>query len=51
MVKVTLSFISQGIGKFNFFPQGTESCQNLRYESLIIVDLEICNLAVLNIEK
>ena len=34
------------------FSQGSENCQNLRYESLIIADLkyiEISSLAVLNI--
>ena len=34
------------------FSQGNENCQNLRYESLIIVDLkyiEVSSLAVFNI--
>ena len=38
MIKVAFSFNSQGIEKHGLFSQRTEECQNLRYESLIIVD-------------
>ena len=38
MVKIVLRFKSQGIEIIELFSQGTEGCQNLRYESLIIVD-------------
>ena len=53
MVKVALSFKSQGIKKIELFSQGAKDCQNLRYESLIIVDpkyIKVFSLAVLNIK-
>ena len=53
MVKIALVFKSQGIEKIDLFSQGTENCQNLRHESLIIVNpkyIEIFSLSVLNVE-
>ena len=53
MVKITFSFKSKGIEEIELFFQGTEECQNLRYECLIIIDpkyIEISSLAVLNIK-
>ena len=53
MVQVTFSFKSKGIEEIELFFQGTEECQNLRYECLIIIDpkyIEISSLAVLNIQ-
>ena len=49
MVKVALSFKSQGIKKIELFSQGTEDCQNLGYESLSIDPkrIEISGVAVL----
>ena len=47
------SFKSQEIEKIELFSQGTDECQNLRYECLIIVDpkyIEISILALLNIK-
>ena len=38
MVKVAFSFKSKRIETLELFSQGTENCQNLRYESLIIAD-------------
>ena len=52
MVKVCFSFKSQLIERSELFSQGTEDCQSLGYESLIIVDrkyVEISGLVVLNI--
>ena len=51
MVQVAFNFKSQGIENIELFYQGTNDCQNLRYEILIIVDpkyVEISGLAVLN---
>ena len=53
MVQVTYSFKSKGIEEIELFFQGTEECQNVRYECLIIIDpkyTEISSLAVLNIQ-
>ena len=48
MVKVAFTFKLQGIQKIELY------CQNLRYESLIVVDpkyIENSNLSVLNIKQ
>ena len=53
MPYVTFSLKYQVIEKIDLFSQGTEDCQNVRCESLIIVDskcIEISSLAVLNIK-
>ena len=53
VVKVAFKFKSQGTEKIEIFSQGTKERQNLRYESLIIIDPkneEISSLAVLNIK-
>ena len=54
MVKVAFSFKSLGIEKrIELISQGSENCQNLRYESLIIVDhnyVEMPSFTVLNIK-
>ena len=38
MVQVTFRFKSKGIEEIELFFQGTEECQNLRYECLTIID-------------
>ena len=51
--KLLLASNPKGLKKFHFFPQGTENCRNLRYESLIVVnlkDVEISSLAFLSIK-
>ena len=53
MVNIVYSFKSQGTESLEFFAQGIENCQNLRYESLVIVDRkyeEIFSLTVLNVK-
>ena len=45
--KLLLAFKSQGTEKIDLFSKGAENCQNLTYESLIIVDpksIEISSL-------
>ena len=54
VVKVAYSFKSQGSQKIELWPQGTDDCQNLRYETLIIVDfkyIEVSSLTVLNLKQ
>ena len=53
MVQVTFSFKSKGVEEIELFFQGTEECQHLRYECLIIIDpkyIEVSCFAVLNIQ-
>ena len=47
MVKVAVRRKSQGIEKNKLFFQGSEKCQNLRYESLIVVDPKYIDIASL----
>ena len=53
MVKLLLASNPKGLKK-GFYSQGTEDCQNLRYEGLIISDpkyIAISSLTVLNIKQ
>ena len=51
MAKVAYSFKSQRIEKIKLFSQETENCQNLGYESLIIIRLKYIEISRLAIWK